>query len=33
MRIHHFAIWCDDIEPRYTGNGYYETVICDPEGN
>ena len=40
--IHHVALWVDDLEragvvvasaPRQTGDGYYEAVVLDPEGN
>ncbi len=30
MRNDNFTIYC---EPRTTGDGYYETVVLDPEGN
>jgi lactoylglutathione lyase len=38
--IDHIALWVDDLEAlvvldkaRRTGDGYYESVVLDPEGN
>ena len=32
--IDHVAIWTDDLErPRRTGDGYYESIVRDPDGN
>jgi len=35
MKLDHVAIWAVDIVdgPRRTGDGYYESMVADPEGN
>jgi lactoylglutathione lyase len=38
MRIDHLALWTRDRDsaesgPRVTGDGYYEAVVRDPDGN